>query len=123
MKTTKIIGALVCAGALACGADTTATIDFSVPSGRINKWLHCSGYGPRSYPRSLENDDKDLAALHLTAARTHDWALINDGQRIVDTQYLFRSTSSPSSTSTRPTRATTCSSRPTTCLSSRRTSA
>ena len=89
MKTTNIIGALALAGALACGADTTATIDFNVPTGRINKWLHCSGYGPRSYPRSLENDDKDLAALHLTAARTHDWALINNGQRIVDTQYLF----------------------------------
>ena len=89
MKATKLIGALVCAGAMACGADTTAAIDFTVPTGHINKWLHCAGYGPRSYPRSLENDDKDLAALHLTAARTHDWALINNGQRIVDTQYLF----------------------------------
>ena len=89
MKTTTILGALALAGATACRADTTATIDFTAPTGPINKWLHCSGYGPRSYPRSLENDDKDLAALHLTAARTHDWALINDGQRIVDTQYLF----------------------------------
>ena len=81
MKTTTILGALALAGATACGAAPTATIDFTAPTGPINKWLHCSGYGPRSYPRSLENDDKDLAALHLTAARTHDWALINDGQR------------------------------------------
>lgn len=71
------------------GAPVIATIDFTTPTGRINKWLHGSGYGPRSYPRSLENDDKDLAALHLMAARTHDWALINSGQRIIDTQYVF----------------------------------
>lgn len=89
MKLTTLTGVLALAGTMACGAGTTVAVDFTVPTGRINKWLHCSGYGPRSYPRSLENDDKDLAALHLTAARTHDWALINSGQRIVDTQYVF----------------------------------
>ena len=115
MKTTTILGALALAGATACGAAPTATIDFTAPTGPINKWLHCSGYGPRSYPRSLENDDKDLAALHLTAARTHDWA--------TDSASSTPSTSSPFRTSTRPTRATTCSGRQTTCSSSRRTSA
>ena len=89
MKANILIGAFALAGAMVCGAEATATIDFTSTTGRINKWLHCSGYGPRSYPRSLENDDKALAALHLTAARTHDWALVNRGQRIIDTQYIF----------------------------------
>ena len=64
-------------------------IDFTRPTGPINKWLHCAGYCSRSYPRGLENDDADLKPLHLTAARTHDWALVNSGQRLVDTQYIF----------------------------------
>ena len=89
MKANILIVALAVSGAMACGADVTATIDFTSATGPINKWLHCSGYGPRSYPRGLENDDKALAALHLTAARTHDWALVNKGQRIIDTQYIF----------------------------------
>ena len=70
-------------------ASRMATVDFGAATGKVNKWLHCAGWGPRSYPRSLENDDAALKALNLTAGRTHDWALVNDGQRIVDTQYLF----------------------------------
>ena len=71
------------------GGKPDLRVDFTQPTGTINKWLHCAGWGPRSYPRSLDNDDADLKALHLTAARTHDWALINRGQLVVDTQYIF----------------------------------
>lgn len=64
-------------------------VDFSVRTGAVNPLLHCSGYGPRSDPRGLVNDDAALQALNLQACRTHDWALVNPGQRIIDTQYIF----------------------------------
>ena len=69
--------------------DLHATADFAKTTGKINPWLHCSGLAPRLYPRAIHNDDDDIRALNLTATRTHDWALINNGQRIVDTHFIF----------------------------------
>ena len=67
----------------------TATADFTQEIGCLRKALHSSGWAPRSYPRSIQNDDANVAAMNLTYARTHDWALVNDGQRVVDYQYIF----------------------------------
>lgn len=65
------------------------TVDFAKDSGCLNKAIHSSGWAPRSYPRSIQNDDAALKALNMTYTRTHDWALVNSGQRVVDYQYIF----------------------------------
>ena len=67
----------------------TATADFTREIGHLRKELHSSGWAPRSYPRSIQNDDANVSAMNMTYARTHDWALVNDGQRVVDYQYIF----------------------------------
>ena len=67
----------------------TATADFTQEIGHLRKALHSSGWAPRSYPRSIQNDDANVSAMNMAYARTHDWALVNDGQRVVDYQYIF----------------------------------
>jgi len=67
----------------------TATVDFGAKAGTLRPALHSSGWAPRSYPRSIQNDDAMVKALNMTYARTHDWALVNSGQRVVDYQYVF----------------------------------
>ena len=69
--------------------DITAKADFTKATGKIRPALHSSGWGPRSSPRAIQNDDEAIKALNLTYARTHDWALVNSGQRVVDYQYIF----------------------------------
>ena len=69
--------------------DLHAKADFSKTKGKINPWLHCSGFGPYFSSRALRNNDNILKSMHLTAARTHDWALVNSGQRVVDTHFIF----------------------------------
>ena len=67
----------------------TAKADFTKATGKIRPALHSSGWGPRSYPRSIQNDDEAIKALNMMYARTHDWPLVNSGQRVVDYQYIF----------------------------------
>ena len=67
----------------------TAKADFTKATGKIRPALHSSGWAPRSYPRSIQNDDGAVKALNMTYARTHDWALVNSGQRVIDYQYIF----------------------------------
>ena len=68
-------------------ADRTSA-DFTVVAGRIRKELHGSGLGGQlTGPQSAMIDD--LKELHLDGARTHDWALFNAGQRMVDTHFIF----------------------------------
>ena len=66
-----------------------ANADFTRPAGKIRPALHSSGWSPRSYPRAVQNDDEAVKALGMAYARTHDWALVNSGQRVVDYQYVF----------------------------------
>ena len=65
------------------------TVDFNGDAGAVRPALHSSGWAPRSYPRSIQNDDAAIRSMNLTYARTHDWALVNSGQRVVDYQYVF----------------------------------
>ena len=88
MKTKMIASAILCVAAIAAGA-ADVTVDFSKPTGRINPQLHSSGCAPRLYPRAIRNDDADIKAMGCYATRTHDWALWNQGQRIVDTHFIF----------------------------------
>ena len=78
---------LAFAAAVANAADVT--VDFSKRVGRINPLLHSSGCAPRLYPRAIRHDDADILAMGFHATRTHDWALWNEGQRIVDTHFVF----------------------------------
>ena len=82
---------LMAAAACAAMAGTAAelAVDFTGDAGALRPALHSSGWGPQSYPRSIYNSDADIRAMNLAYARTHDWALINDGQRVVDYQYIF----------------------------------
>lgn len=64
-------------------------VDFSAATGRIRPELHSSGCAPRLYPRAIRHDDADIRAMGCHATRTHDWALWNNGQRIVDTHFVF----------------------------------
>ncbi|CAJ0596498.1 unnamed protein product [Cylicocyclus nassatus] len=59
--------------------------DFSRKARDVRPALHSSGWSPRLYPRKLVNDDAAIKALRMTYTRTHDWALVNSGQRLVDT--------------------------------------
>ena len=63
--------------------------DFSQKARDIRPALHSSGWSPRLYPRKLVNDDAAIKALRMTYTRTHDWALVNSGQRVVDTCRVF----------------------------------
>ncbi len=69
--------------------DITAKADFTMATAKIRPALHSSGWTPRSSPRSIQNDDEAVKALNMTYARTHDWALVNAGQRVVDYQNIF----------------------------------
>lgn len=66
-----------------------AVADFTVSPGKVKPDLHCASWVTRSYPRGFDNDDAKIKPLKLTAFRTHDAPLVNSGQRIVDTQYIF----------------------------------
>lgn len=78
------------AAAAALGASAVeVSVDFTKKTGKMNHAVHSSGWAPRSYPRSIQNDDAALKALNLKYARTHDWPLVNSGQRVVDYQYIF----------------------------------
>lgn len=76
------------AAAVASGRADVA-VDFSAATGRIRPELHSSGCAPRLYPRAIRHDDADIKAMGCHATRTHDWALWNNGQRIVDTHFVF----------------------------------
>ncbi len=79
---------VVCAAAMTAGA-ADVTVDFSRQTGEINPRLHSSGCAPCLYPRAIRNDDAQIKAMGCYATRTHDWALWNNGQRIVDTHFIF----------------------------------
>ena len=89
MKKVTLVFAVAMCGAVIAADMATATADFASQIGAIRPALHSSGWAPRSYPRSISNDDKLVAAMNMTYARTHDWALVNSGQRVIDYQYIF----------------------------------
>ena len=92
MKKTCALCAVACAGLglVACArADVVAKVDFAKEVGVVRPALHSSGWSPRVYPRLISNDDAAIKALKMTYTRTHDWALVNSGQRMVDTCRIF----------------------------------
>ena len=68
--------------------EADCTVDFTKAEGRIRPLLHSSGFGPMICSCPQETIDL-LRSMNLTAARTHDWALINPNERVCDYFHLF----------------------------------
>ena len=83
----------LCAGFVAAAAVCGAAdfeVDFGTDGGRLEKALHSASHTPRLTPRPKPGQDEaELKPLGLYAARTHDWALVNSGQRMIDTHFIF----------------------------------
>ena len=89
MKAKFTVLGLAASAAAFTAAAATATADFTKSVRALRPALHSSGWTPRSYPRSIQNDDDAVRSMNFTYARTHDWALVNSGQRVIDYQYIF----------------------------------
>ena len=66
------------------------SVNFNTEIGRIRPELHSSGFGPTICSCPQETID-DIKSMRFKAARTHDWALINPGQRVCDYFHMFPS--------------------------------
>jgi len=64
------------------------TANFNQDVGPVRRELHSSGFGPQicSCPKVVIDDIKSMG---FKASRTHDWALINPGQRVCDYFHIF----------------------------------
>ena len=92
VKETSGLNALVlCAAVMFAGTGLgmpAVTVDFSRADRRLRPALHSSGLGGKlTGPASARISE--LKPLHFYAARTHDWALDNPGQRMLDTYHIF----------------------------------
>jgi len=65
------------------------SFDFNTINGKLNPAQHGSNSAPPYTRRWLFNIDEELKSLHFMYSRTHDWALWNPGQRIIDTHFIF----------------------------------
>ena len=63
------------------------TADFSKETGPVRRALHSSGYSPKI--TSNGNITEQIKSMNFDYVRTHDLALINPGQRDVDTHFIF----------------------------------
>lgn len=66
-----------------------ANVDFSRETGKIRRELHSSNTAPRLSTRGIYDFTPRYREMHFTASRTHDWALWNPGQRMIDTHFIF----------------------------------
>lgn len=64
------------------------TADFSTETGKIRPELHSSGFGPTICSQTAQ-DLADVKSMGYAFARTHDWALINPNERVVDYFHIF----------------------------------
>ena len=73
-------------------ATAAATVDFGRDIGRMRPELHSSGFGPQicgGSKGSREADIAEIKSMGFKASRTHDWGLINPGQRVCDYYNIF----------------------------------
>ncbi len=68
---------------------SAATVDFSVANGRLRRRLHSSGFMPNISMQNINDFREPFSEMHFLEARTHDQALVNPGQRVVDTHFIF----------------------------------
>ena len=69
--------------------NTAATVDFTKVTGKLNHALHGSNNCPSLANRNNYTFSQDFLKMNFYATRTHDWALWNAGQRMVDTHFIF----------------------------------
>lgn len=67
----------------------STSIDFSIPKGKLNHRLHSSNFMPNVSSQNINDFSEKFAKMHFHEARTHDQALSNPGQRVVDTHFIF----------------------------------
>lgn len=63
--------------------------DFSCVEASLNPALHSSNAAPILSSRKVRNFDEEFRDMNFYSSRTHDWALWNNGQRMVDTYFVF----------------------------------
>ena len=68
-------------------AHADLSVDFSKEVGPVRRALHSSGFAPRSV--GTTDSSTMLRDLHFDYSRTHDLALVNQGQRVVDAHFIF----------------------------------
>jgi len=86
---TKILFPVVALAAVA-GADCRAaavSVDFAESKQPIRRELHSSGYAPKM--STIGNEGQEIKELNFHSMRTHDLALVNPGQRVVDAHFVF----------------------------------
>ena len=86
MRVTTII-TIAFAAAQAIAETTPLSADFSTETGKVRRELHSSGYAPKI--ASNGNITEQIKELNFDYTRTHDLALINPGQRVVDQHFIF----------------------------------
>ena len=69
--------------------NTAAAVDFTKVTGKLNHALHGSNNCPSLANRNNYTFSQDFLKMNFYATRTHDWALWNAGQRMVDTHFIF----------------------------------
>lgn len=69
--------------------EKATTVDFGTPKGTLRHRLHSSGFMPNISRQNISDFTDAFAKLHFLEARTHDQALVNPGQRVVDTHFVF----------------------------------
>ena len=63
--------------------------DFTQTAGKLKPALHGSNTAPILSSRKFLKYDEEFKRMNFYSNRTHDWALWNDGQRMIDTYYIF----------------------------------
>ena len=66
-----------------------AEADFNTAAGTFNRDLHSSNTAPNLSNRGIWDFTDDYKKMNFTWSRTHDWPLWNEGQRVVDTHFVF----------------------------------
>ena len=63
--------------------------DFTTVTGKIKPRLHSSNFAPPLSSRGISNMTEMYRRMNFHSSRTHDWALWNAGQRLIDTHFIF----------------------------------
>ncbi len=69
--------------------ENRTVIDFGTSKGTLRHRLHSSGFMPNISRQGIRDFSDAFEKLHFLEARTHDQALANPGQRVVDTHFVF----------------------------------
>ena len=69
--------------------EIAAKVDFGAVEGKLNPRQHGSNSSQTLAHQGFLNFREEMKAMHFHATRTHDWALWNYGQRMIDTHFVF----------------------------------